>query len=168
MPAPTATPTGSHVHALRFAHDSTRKLIDGVPKEKLCAQPGSCANHAMWVVGHLACTDDYILKEFAFAKLALPDSWHKSFGGGSKPTSDPSEYPPPAEVKKAFDERHAALVQWVESLTPEELDKPTPEGWQPYAPTIGDVVYFCTWHSGYHSGQLTALRRAFGLPAAFG
>lgn len=168
MPAPAAAPTASHVHALRFAHDATSRLIDGIPREKLCAQPGSCVNHAMWIVGHLTCTDDYVLKEFAGARPALPESWNKTFGTGSKPTSDPSHYPSPAEVKKAFDERHAALVSWVESLTPEALERSTPEGWQPYAPTVGDVIYFCTWHAGYHGGQLTALRRAFGLPPAFG
>jgi hypothetical protein len=40
--------------------------------------------------------------------------------------------------------------------------------WQAFAPTMADVPTFAAWHEGYHSGQLSMVRKGLGLPAAFG
>jgi len=144
------------------------RLIKNIPADKLCAQPGPSLNHVMWVIGHIACTDDYFLKEFGGKELALPDAWHQIFAGGSTPTSDATRYPPFDEVKRAFRERREALTQWLVGMSEAQLDAPTPKNWQPYAPTMRDVAHFAAWHEGYHAGQISTLRRAFGLGPAFG
>jgi uncharacterized damage-inducible protein DinB len=171
MPTTAAPPSAaaSQAHMIRLARASTKKMLEGIPQDKLCAQPGSCINHALWIMGHLASSDDYFLKEFGGgAKLALSESWHTLFGMGAKPVADPSKYPSVAEVRKAFDERHAAWVKWVESLTAAQLRQATPEGWRAYAPTLGDLPLFAAWHEGYHAGQLAPIRRGLGLGPAFG
>jgi hypothetical protein len=162
----------TQLQALRFARGAFMMLLDGLQPDRLLAQAGSCINHPLWIMGHLAMTDDWVLNTVApraaGSRPAIPESWSKLFGSGSKPTSDARQYPPAAEVKKAFDDRRAALLSWVESLTAEQLARPTSDGWQTYAPTIGDIAPFIAWHEGYHSAQLAALRKALGLPAAFG
>ncbi|MCL4212262.1 MAG: DinB family protein [Phycisphaeraceae bacterium] len=164
-----AHPNARAVHQVRFARGATKKLLEGIPADRCCEQPGSCVNHALWIAGHLACTDDWFLKEFGGAAgFALPEKWHTIFGYGSKPTSDTSQYPSYAEVLKAMDERHGAVVRWLESMTAEQMDTPTAENWRNYAPTLGDLGHFAAWHEGYHGGQLATLRRGFGLPSAFG
>lgn len=162
-------PNARAVHQVRFARGATKKLLEGIPADRVCEQPGSCVNHALWIAGHLACSDDWFLKEFGgAAEFALPEKWHTIFGSGSRPTSDASQYPPFAEVLKAMDERRAALLAWLGSLSREQVDTPTSENWQAYAPTIGDLGHFAAWHEGYHGGQLATLRKAFGLTSAFG
>lgn len=156
------------VHHLKFARGATTRLLQEIPHEKLCAQTPSCSNHALWIIGHLATTDDYFVNEFAGGGLKLPEHWHKTFGMGSKPVADASAYPPVEEVRRAFEERRAALVCWFESLTPTELEKPLPESWAKYALAIGDLGPFIAWHEGYHCGQLATLRKSFGLAPAFG
>lgn len=169
MPATTAAPAASQIHQLQFSRGATAMLLKDIPADQRCAQPGPCVNHVMWILGHLACTDDFFLKEFAGAKaLALPEDWHKLFGYGSKPTCDAKAYPPFEMVSKAFDERRAAFIKWHEGLSAAELEQAGPADWQKYAPTLGDVAGFAAYHEGYHGGQLSALRRAFGLSPAFG
>jgi uncharacterized damage-inducible protein DinB len=43
-----------------------------------------------------------------------------------------------------------------------------PEAWRKYAPTVADTISFFAWHEGYHAGQVSVLRKALGLPNAFG
>jgi len=158
----------SHMHGLRFARGAFMKMFDGIPDEKYATQPKGCANHALWTLGHIVCTDDFCLTEFAKQPSALPESWHGIFGMGSKPVADASKYPPLADVRKALAERRAAVEAWVLSLTPAQLQVKTSQDWQPYAPTIADVIGFITWHEGYHGGQLAPFRRGLGLSPAFG
>ncbi len=168
MSARPARPAASHLHRLRFSRGSVLRLIKDIPADQLCAQPGPSHNHVMWIVGHIACTDDYFLNQFAGRDLALPESWHRMFAGGSTPTSDASRYPPWNEVKQAFRERREALTAWLTDMTESQLDEPTPTRWQPYALTMRDVAHFAAWHEGYHAGQISTLRPAFGLGPAFG
>lgn len=142
------------------------RVISDIPEAKLCAQPGPGRNHTMYVVGHLACTDDYFLREFAGRPLALSEAFHKTFG--ADPAADASKYPPFAEVKRAFDERRDALVQWFEAMSEDQLNQPSPEKWQKYAPKVRDLAFFLAWHEGYHAGQVSTARPAFGLGPAFG
>lgn len=167
MPAsPTSSMSANHLYQLQFARGATERIISDIPEDQLCAQPGSGLNHAMFVVGHLACTDDFLLKEFGGQPFALPESFHKAFG--ADPTNDATKYPPFAEVKKAFDERRQAVIKWFEGMSDAQLDAPTPEKWRAYAPTMRDVAFFAAWHEGYHGGQVSTLRRAFGLGPALG
>lgn len=168
MPTSTLAPTASLLHQLRMSRGGTKLLLAGIPTDQFCTQPMPDGHHAMWIVGHLASTDDYFGKEFAGVASALPKSWHELFGMGSKPASDASRYPAPAEVLQALDDRRAPLEKWIEGLSPEQLAKSNGKDWAPYAPTVGDLPFFIAWHEGYHAGQLAAVRRSLGLPSAFG
>lgn len=171
MTSATATGTSltaTHLQMLRFSRGATKKMLEGISAARACEQPTNCMNHALWTLGHLASTDDFMLVEFTGQKSALPESWNTLFGMGSTPTSDASKYPSMAEVSKALDERRAVLEKWVASLTPAHMATQTPEGWRPYTPTLGDVPGFIAWHEGYHQGQLAVLRRGLGLGRAFG
>lgn len=168
MSSQTIIPATTQLHHLQFAHNATKKLIDGIAADKLCAQPLPGMNHALWIAGHLATTDDYFLQEFAGVKMTLPEKWNTLFGNGSTPTTDSSQYPSLTEVLSALENRRGAFVKWYESLSESQLAKAGPEKWSKYAPTLGDVAYFLTWHEGFHCGQLSSLRKAFGLGPAFG
>lgn len=172
--APSAQTVSAPVHQLRFARRSTLKLLEGFPPDKLCTIPdfkagGACAHHVIWLMGHMATTDEYFLKTLGgIESLTLSDEWHTIFGGGSKPVADPSKYPSADELRRAMSEQHEKLVGWFASRSPEELAAPMPEKWRKYAPTLADFAFFLAWHEGYHGGQLSVLRKAFGLAPAFG
>jgi len=162
------------VHQLRFARGGLMRVLEGIPKDKLTALPpfkdgGACANHAIWLMGHLATTDDWFLKEMGVSEsLELAEAWHTLFGGGSKSEDDASKYPSADELQKAMTAQRDRLVNWYSQRNAEELSVPSPEKWAKYAPTVGDFAFFLAWHEGYHTGQLSVIRKALGLGPAFG
>jgi uncharacterized damage-inducible protein DinB len=167
-PAAPAIPAAPQLQAVKFARGGTKKLLEGIPADKLCVIPTGCSKHALWIAGHLACTDDWFVAEFGGGKAKIPEAWQKIFGMNSIANADSKSYPPIAEVMKALDASHAAVIKWVGSLSAEQLQKAMPKEWEAYAPTMANVPMFAAWHEGYHAGQLSAVRKGLGLPAAFG
>lgn len=168
MSTVTTSPAATQIQAVAFARGATKKLLEGIPADKMCVIPAGCSKHALWIAGHLASTDHWFVAEFGGGKSSLPEAWNKLFGMNSSATADAKTYPSPAEVLKALDAGHAGVIKWLRSLTAEQLEKPMPKEWQAYAPTMADVGTFAAWHEGYHAGQLSAVRKGLGLPAAFG
>jgi uncharacterized damage-inducible protein DinB len=168
MPAQTIIPAATQVQALKFARGGTRKLLEGIPADKMCTIPAGCSKNALWIAGHLACTDDWFVAEFGGGTSKIPEAWQRVFGMKSSASADAKIYPPAAEVMKALDASHAGVIKWVSSLTAEQLEKAMPKEWEAYAPTMADVPMFAAWHEGYHAGQLSAVRNGLGLPPAFG
>ena len=177
--AATVTPTTSEaathcIHQLRFSRGGLLRVLEGFPADKLIALPdfasgGAVANHALWIVGHLATTDDWFLNQMdTNEKTQLSDHWHEIFGGGSKPVADASKYPPFAELQNALQQQRDRLINWFTQRSAKELAAPTPEKWKKYAPTVADFAFFLAWHEGYHAGQLSVVRKALGLAPAFG
>lgn len=168
MSSQAMKPAAVQLQAIKFARGGTRQLLEGIPADKMCVIPAGCSKHALWIAGHLASTDDWFVAEFGGGKPTLPEAWQKLFGMKSEANADARMYPSPAEVTKALDASHAEVLKWVDSLTSEQLEKAMPQEWQAYAPTMADVPIFAAWHEGYHAGQLSAVRKGLGLPAAFG
>lgn len=168
-PAPTAPAhLANAMHLLRFSRGATMKMFEGVPESKYAAGSDAVPNHGLWTLGHLATTDDWFANEFGKVPSGVPASWNDLFGMKSKPLPDASKYPSIAEVKRALEDRRAAVEKWILSLTPAQLAAKTADNWQSFAPTMADVLYFISWHEGYHTGQLAPFRRGIGLGPAFG
>ncbi len=150
--------------ALDFARRQTLRMVQDIPTDKLTYQPVPNANHALWILGHLARSDDLFQSELGGRKSVLDASWAKVFDTGTKPVSDRKTYPPIEQIKVGLDRSHKALVEWLASLDEQKLASPLPGDWAKFAPTYGDVAGSITWHEGFHAGQLSVIRRGLGLP----
>ena len=167
--APTATsPFEIGKATLEFARHGTVRLVEDIPADKLCHQPLGNTNHALWVLGHLACTDNFFLTSLAGRDPVIDESWNALFGMGSEPTEDPAAYPSPDEVKAGLDRARKAFLDWFQSLDERQLQEPLPEELRGFAPNYAGVMSSVAWHEGFHAGQLSAVRRSLGLPRAFG
>jgi hypothetical protein len=91
----------------------------------------------------------------------------EKFGVGSRPTSEPSDYPPVADVLAFMRDRRAVLLDIFDSLSEEDFAKLTPEGTPSFLADIGSVFETAVWHEGLHSGQLSVTRRSLGFDPAF-
>lgn len=154
--------------ALDLARRQTLKLVDDIPADKLCHQPVAGTNHALWVLGHLAYSDDGFTTALGERESVIDESWKELFGMGSKPGPDPAKYPSLDDIKAALPRARTALIDWIESLDEEQLLKPLPEGWDVFAPNYAAVLPSLAWHEGFHAGQLSAVRRSLGLPGTMG
>ena len=167
----TTTSTTTHESGravLEFARRITLKMVDDIPADELCTRPAGGGNHALWVLGHVASTDDVFAAIIGKRASVLDDSWESLFGMKSEPSDDPSVYPPLDEVKAAMDRSRQSLLSVYESLDEQQLLAPLPDELKQFAPNTGGVAFTIAWHEGFHAGQLSAVRRSLGLPRATG
>ena len=144
-------------------------LVSDIDEEAMCRQPAGLVNHPAWELGHIA-----LVSQFASALLGvaptLPEAWMPLFTIGSQPTDDRAAYPSTAELLAAVESRQALLTDAMRNADPSAFEAPTPdEKLRAIFPTVGDLVTSAmTSHIAVHLGQLSAWRKAMGLPSALG
>jgi uncharacterized damage-inducible protein DinB len=119
------------------------------------------ANHPLWVAGHIAFVDNRILGVF-FQKSIENPALTEKFGRQSKPSPNPADYPPPAEVLEFRRERRATLLDCIATLSDADFEKQVPPGLPPFVQNAGQMFSFLAVHEGMHTGQLSMCRRALG------
>jgi hypothetical protein len=98
-----------------------------------------------------------------------PEGWSSLFGMKSTPVDDPKKYPAMSELLAELDKAVAAVGPGLSKVGAEALAAQMPdEGFRQMMPTIGDgLTFMLTGHLWMHVGQLSAWRRACGMPAMF-
>lgn len=143
-----------------------RRLISDLGEEQMAAQPvpGVVMNHAAFVIGHLAFVCDFgatLLGEPAMIDPGLSELFSRT----AKPLSDRSVYPSKADLLTSYEKAHARLVSIALAAKPEVLQGLPPERFRDRFPTLAHVtLHMLTNHQAVHLGQLSAWRRAGGLP----
>jgi uncharacterized damage-inducible protein DinB len=99
-------------------------------------------------------------------EAAREPGWRDLFSLTAKPVADRIVYPAKAILVQALEDAHTRLVRVALAATPEALQRLPPERFRSRFPTVAHVVlHMMTNHEAVHLGQLSAWRRASGLPA---
>jgi hypothetical protein len=155
------------VYALSLGY--AQKLVADVPDEQMCAQPvpGRVINHAAFLLGHLIWAEDSVLALLGH-KPVLGSEWRDSFSMCKTPGDDRSQYPSKESLVKTLEEVHGRLAAAFAEATSDVLAQPAPERLRGRFATVGTAaVGLMTFHRSLHLGQLSAWRRALGLPGVF-
>jgi uncharacterized damage-inducible protein DinB len=152
---------GAH---LVWVHSMFEKLLDGFPEDKATFQPSPSDNHLAWTLGHMATAYAWFASLLDGKMMTLPESYNTLFGPQSKPTSDPKAYPPVAELRQSFKAAYDRFTDAMKKLSPADLNKPPAAESHGFGKTRQEVILLTAWHDGWHSGQVSSLRRALGLP----
>lgn len=139
------------------------------PQQLVFTIPPS-ASHILWLTGHIAWTIDRMTAAAIGAPFVLPDSYGPRFSIGSKPVADAAAYPALAELLDALSRATDAAVARIHNLAVSDLDRLLPKDLPPARifPTLGALLTGGAYHTAYHTGQITMLRRAQGLPSGLG
>ena len=159
----------SILHAASVNLGYTKLLTNDLTEEQMTAQPipGKVMNHPAWVIGHLARTAHFATGRLTGKEPTIPANWTELFGMKSVPTSDASKYPTKVELLKSLEDGIATFTAAFRVASDEQLATPMPEPMNKRFPTLGDfAVFLLTSHQSTHLGQLSAWRRASGLPSA--
>jgi hypothetical protein len=146
-----------------------QKLVADVADDQMCAQPvpGRTMNHPAFTLGHLAWANESAVGQIGTPGPAAAE-WKELFGMGAKPLAERSRYPSKAELLKRLEDAHARLAAALRSASPEALAKQPPEPMRMIWPTVAHMLLgLMTAHEAGHLGQLSAWRRALGLPSVF-
>ncbi|HUU85887.1 MAG TPA: DinB family protein [Phycisphaerae bacterium] len=153
---------------ITFARRMTEQLLEDIPEEQLLHQPVSAGNHALWVMGHLATTDDALAGLYDGGQPVLPQSYNELFGMGSKPTHDAGAYPPIAEVREHLGATRKRLLDGASAADDAALSVALPEELEGFAPDRVGLLISLAWHEGLHAGQITMVRRSLGIGPKMG
>ncbi|MBN1344427.1 MAG: DinB family protein [Phycisphaerae bacterium] len=146
-----------------------RQMTDGLlasfkTPEQWTHQVHGKANHALWFVGHIGLVDNFFLSGVAPGKVRIVPGYDEKFGMGSKPTSNPGDYPAVDEVLAYMRERREALLAVLKGMSDEDLDTRMPEGTPDFIPTYGAAFQLAPVHEAFHLGQVSIAARALGVP----
>jgi hypothetical protein len=145
-----------------------QRLVADLADEELCRQPlrDVTMNHPAFLIGHVAWSNDNGIKLVGGTPvlIGLKELW----GTGAIPSDDRSRYPSKADIVKTLEVSHARLAEAVTNASKSYFKAPAPENMRAKFPTNGHVLLgLMTSHYAVHLGQLSAWRRAMGLPSVF-
>lgn len=120
-------------------------------------------NHALWFLGHIATTDNFMITLVSADLSEVPENYPALFGIGSTPSTEINDYPPVEEIKAYCQDRRNTLLEILAGLTDDDLATETPDGAPEFMPDFASVFEAAIWHEGLHTGQLSMLRRALGF-----
>lgn len=123
---------------------------------------GGC--HPLWVLGHLTMIEG-IIPAVLFGKENPISEWQKHFGENSQPVDNADVYPSFSEVRQKYLELRENNLKVLESLSEEDLDKPTkapPQGREQEFSTFGRSFLTLALHQALHRSHVTDALRAAG------
>jgi hypothetical protein len=152
---------------LAFLKDTLKDFNDA----DLYVRPCLGANHAAWQLGHMINAENHMIGALdPKGTIALPAESHELFTKETSKHDDASKFGKFA-TKEAllslFEKTRNATIAWAGTLSPSDLDKPTPEKFRSWMPTYGDLIAGQGWHVTMHIGQFQVIRRKLGKPVLF-
>ena len=168
----TASPpriTDYIVDCLHVALGYGQLLVKDIPSGQFAHMPHSKMNHPAFCIGHLSIYPDRVFQFIGQPELASErPNYLPLFQAGAECVEQDGRYPAKDELVSYYVERHEALAHVLRHVDEEVLQRPNPrEGrFREMCPSIGSVVNFLAGaHHMSHLGQISAWRRAVGLPA---
>jgi uncharacterized damage-inducible protein DinB len=137
---------------LEFIRTKTKGLLDALaalpdPAAALAWQPAPGRAHIAWQLMHIAATDDRHLNARMKGGEPVAPDYVARFAGGSTPDAN---VPTLAEITKYLDERRAAMLAHLRTLSDSDLaSKPNDK-----APWVySEWFQVLAWHEAHHHGQ---------------
>ena len=154
--------TNTIAHQFGISSRVLEKNLEGVSHEESLVSPqagGSCLN---WVVGHLTRSRNQALALFGQKPIFPTEEFDTYDDNGGKPFR-PETAVAFDELKRRFKALQEPLVNGLNALAPEAMDRPAP-----FSPTgnpketVGSLLVSLAFHEAYHVGQTGILRRIVG------
>ena len=156
------------VDAFNRIREGAGDAVHGLSREQLAERPTSNANSIGWLVWHLTrVQDDHIAAVADREQVWTSDGWHERFAlpfdaedTGYGHTSDQVAQVCGLEAEQLvgyLDAVHAATVEYVRPLTPDDLGQVVDERWDPPV-TLGVRLVSVVNDDQQHVGQAAFIR----------
>lgn len=148
---------------LRLNTKLFRNCLDGVTDEKAAMRPSASTNSAAYIATHVAESRFFLLGMLGAEQPSPLANYLK----GARGIDDVKQFPPVAEIQRAWTTASRALRDRLDTITAAELDASiaSPFPLPVSDPTALGLLAFFVQHDSYHIGQLALLRKHAGLPA---
>ena len=136
--------------------------------EEAMRRPHAECNHINWQLGHLIAADNMMCNGcFAESIPALPDGFAEKYTKETASINDTAAFHSKEELMAAFETQRAGTIAALEKLSDEDLQKPSPEAMQGYAPNWATAFVMQDAHWVMHAGQWAVIRRQLGRDPLF-
>lgn len=131
--------------------------------EEMMKRPHPGCNHINWQIGHLVASDNQMTNGcFPGALAELPEGFTEKYSKETAKNDDPAAFCTKDELMGLLKSQREAIHAKLEQLSDQDLDQPSPESMQGYAPTVGAALNMIGSHWLMHAGQWVVLRRELG------
>lgn len=165
----TASPTAAAIcDALGIAMRYAGMLAKDIPAEKFGHMPHPSMNHPAFCYGHLSLYPNYVLEMIDRSDLvAAKEGWSELFEAPTPCVEQDGRYPEKDEILQHFTERHETVATAMREVSDDVLAREHDGYFKGKIATNGGVANFMlASHTMMHLGQVSAWRRAVGLPPA--
>ncbi len=150
------------------SHMVSTMYLEDLTDQELLHRPHPECNHINWQVGHLISSEHEMTEGVAPGSMPpLPDGFAKRYTKETAKSDDPGTFCSKAELMSALEAQRAGTLAALEKQSDADLDKPSPEAMQAYAPTVAAVFSLQGGHWMMHAGQWAVIRRQLGRPPLF-
>ena len=155
------------IDALVFARGYTIELLDKIPKTDWFRMPPGCPTHIAWQVGHLAMAEARLIVERVGGRKVveegiLPAEFLTLFMRNTVPDALADKHPPPAEIRRVFDQVHEVALQTLRTTREDDLETFVHGSPHRFCRTKADYARWVSHHEFTHSGQIGLIRRMLG------
>ena len=142
--------------------------IQDLTDEDLLRRPVENANHIAWQLGHLIAAEHDLNNMVRPDSMpALPDGFADKHNKETASSDDPAAFCTKEEYLTCMAEQRAGTIALLDTLSDEDLQKPSPEKLQQFGGTVGAVIAGQSAHWMMHAGQWVIVRRQLGKEAMF-
>lgn len=124
---------------------------------------GGC--HTLWILGHLACVESLVVRDFMLGEENPLAHWQEPFDG-AEVSGEAERFPSFDEVLAECRRVRAATNTLLDSLSEDDLDRVSarvPQGVEHLFGTYRRCLQYAADHWFMHRGQLADARRAAGV-----
>jgi hypothetical protein len=153
--------------ALALSNGAVMSAIDKISDAATTFPTPNGGCHPLWVLGHLTWVEG-LIPMVLYGESNAVGEWQQYFGENSEPLADVDAYPSFTVVREKYLELRERNLKLLESLTEEDLDKPTkapPKGREREFATFGQSFLVLALHQAMHRSHVTDAFRAAGRTA---
>lgn len=155
-------------HNLNMCHGLLTSYIADLAEADLMVRPLPNMNHIAWQLGHLIGSEHELVSAAIPGSMpALPPGFAERHDKAAAASNDRSKFLSKKEYLELFEIQRAATLAQLDKLSAADLDRPGPEKYRDFIPTVGAALHMQGSHEMMHAGQFVAVRRALGKPAMF-
>ena len=158
--------------ALKVAIDGAEMIVtmylEDLSDADLLVRPVAGANHIAWQLGHLIHSEHQLMEGAYPGKMPpLPPGFAEKYTKETSTIDAPQAFHKKVEYLKLHAEQRAGTKALLDKVTDGDLDKPGPEAFRAYCPTIAALFALQGSHWLMHAGQWAVIRRKLGRPPLF-
>lgn len=160
--------TEATVALLHMNLGMTQNTLADLSDADLMTRPVPGANHAIWQLGHLLCSEEWMMNQVKPGPSLLPEGFAEKFKNDKVGIDDQSKFATKAELLDLLTKVRMSTIEKIAGLTTADLARKIPSPFRKGEETT--IEFLCQMPAGHtmmHLGQFQVLRRKLGKPILF-